>query len=108
MLTPYYQIDLNANGVQKGWKVSPGGLSLDNTWKSPCKVTAQRFANRWEAQVTLPLADLGLPDGKPGRAFLMNIYRIRVAEGPSEISSLIPTFTFLHRDPDKLCRIELQ
>ncbi|MBQ6471227.1 MAG: DUF4838 domain-containing protein [Victivallales bacterium] len=108
MLTPYYQIDLNANGAQKGWKVSPGGLSLDSTWKSPCKVTAQRFANRWEAQVTLPLADLGLPDGKPGSAFLMNIYRIRVAEGPSEISSLIPTFTFLHRDPDKLCRIELQ
>ena len=109
MIAPYYQIDVNANGAHKGWKVAPGGTSLDsNNWKSPCKVVAKRFANRWEAQVTIPLSEVAVSEGVAGNTFLMNIFRIRVGQGPSEISSLIPTFTFLHRDPDKLCIIKLK
>ncbi|MBR6373048.1 MAG: hypothetical protein IKS20_07695, partial [Victivallales bacterium] len=70
MTAPYYQIDINANGAQGSWKVSPGGTSLDGTWRSPCRVKALRLANRWEATLEIPLAEMGLPEGKKGNSFL--------------------------------------
>ena len=105
----FYQIDLNANGAHCGWIHPVGSTSGNrNTWKSPAKVVGKRFGNRWEAEVIIPLDKVLLPVGRKGNSFSMNIYRMRISSGPNEVSSLIPTFTFVHRDVDKFCQIDMK
>ena len=108
MTEPYYRIDFNANGAMETWKVAPGGAALDKILRNPCRVSTRRLAHRWEANLAIPLRELGLPEGETGNSFLMNIYRFRVANGPGEISSLAPSFTIQYGEPDKLCQMVFQ
>ena len=108
MTAPYFRIDINANGAMETWKVAPGGAALDKILRNPCRVSTRRLAHRWEANLAIPITELGMPEGEIGNSFLMNIYRFRVAKGPGEISSLVPSFTTQYGEPDKLCQIIFQ
>ena len=108
MTAPYFRIDINANGAMETWKVAPGGTGLDKILRSPCRVSTRRLAHRWEANIAIPMTELGIPEGEIGNSFLMNIYRFRVAKGPGEISSMVPSFTTQYGKPDKLCQIIFQ
>lgn len=93
---PYYHLAFNARGTTYD-AVNSDIMKADTSWEPAWKVVVTREADRWVAEVEIPIADLSVKNVKPGDSLRFNLTRERkpMLEN-SSWSPLLPGQTNFH------------
>ena len=92
------QIIVNAAGAVLDGEINVSG-AFDTEWESGAQVNVRREATRWTADVTIPLAEIGVADVNFAGDIPVNFYRMRNTENADEMFVWSPTGKPRHFEP---------
>lgn len=96
------------DGCRTGTEGETNDASAMSKWNSQIEAKTKIEANRWIAEIRIPLKDLEITEPFEGKSLALNLYRNRVCGGSPIYGGWSPTLSHSHFTPERFGLVTLK